>query len=148
MAFVNEKISKQDEDFFNSFNFKSPFTQNDSIKPWKWTINREREAFLTGLGGQGYEHSEIPEFFALVWKKKVIILETFSGGSGSNSTGVEVWWKITSIKVPQSLIVEKEAVMDLIKEAFEAYGNGYNSTYVRKVEIKFISEPYFIPRVE
>jgi hypothetical protein len=147
MAFVNEKVEEKDKLYFNSFNFESPFTKNKSIEPWKWTIDREQDAFLVGLGGQGYEHSDIPEFFALVWKKNVIIMETFSGGSGSNSTGVEVWWKITSIKVPQNLIAEKDAVMELIKEAFDAYGNGYNRTYVRKVEFRFIAEPFFVQEV-
>ena len=89
MAFVNEKITaEEDKALFNSFNFKNGVT-DQPLKPWKWTIDRERSIFLVGLGGQGYEHSEIPEFFALVLKKDVIIIETFSGGSGDIEVGIE-----------------------------------------------------------
>lgn len=148
MAFVNEAISEADMDIFNSYKLESPFTANLLIEPYKWTIDRERDVFLVSLGGQGREHSEIPEYYALVWKKNIIIMETFSGGVGSASTGVEKWWKITSIKVPESLMQEKDTVMDLIKEAFDAYGSRNRRDCVKKVEFRFIATPVFIREVK
>ncbi|MBU3104521.1 cephalosporin hydroxylase family protein [Clostridium gasigenes] len=52
-------------------------------------------------------------------------METFSGGQGSFSTGVEKWWKIPVIKIPESLRPYQEIIIELIKEAFDAHGSGY-----------------------
>jgi hypothetical protein len=147
MAFVNEKISECDREYFYSLNLKSPFT-DELVEPWKWTIDREREIFLVGLAGQGSEHSEIPMYYALVWKKNVIIIETFSGGTGSYSTGVEKWWRIPSIRIPECMAAEKDKVVELVKEAFDAHGSGYKRDHVKKVEFKHIASPFFIPEVK
>lgn len=68
MAFVNEKISEKDKEYFNSFNLKNPVT-GDLLFSRKWTIDRKRDVFLVGMGGQGFYESEIPMYYALVWKK-------------------------------------------------------------------------------
>lgn len=66
MAFINEEISDSDKELFYSFNFINPVTRKP-LNPRKWTIDRERDILLVGLGGQGLESSEIPMFYALVW---------------------------------------------------------------------------------
>ncbi|PYG85611.1 hypothetical protein LY28_03299 [Ruminiclostridium sufflavum DSM 19573] len=71
MAFIYEKIPEGDREYFNSFNLKSPFTDK-LLYSSEWTIDREREAFMAGLGGQGTYESEIPMFYALVWRKSII----------------------------------------------------------------------------
>ncbi|MBU3104522.1 hypothetical protein [Clostridium gasigenes] len=68
MSFVNERILEADKEKFNYFNFKNSVT-DEHLEPWKWTIDRERNIFLVGLGGQGYEHSEIPVFLLLCGEK-------------------------------------------------------------------------------
>ncbi len=51
MAFVSEEITtEEDKKIFNSFEFKNPL-YNELIKPGYWDIDRERNAFLVGLGG-------------------------------------------------------------------------------------------------
>lgn len=129
MAFVNEKILEIDRELFNSFNLKSPFTRKP-LEPFMWTADKEREIYLIGLGGQGFDEGDVPEYFALIWKRKKITIETFNGGSGSRSTGIEKWWRIIGIKVFESLIPEKDIMIDIIKEAFNAYGSRYSSNYV------------------
>ncbi|HOQ01253.1 MAG TPA: hypothetical protein PK604_10620 [Acetivibrio clariflavus] len=81
MAFINEKISEADKEIFNSYGFKSVFT-NDPIEPWEWTIDRERDIFLVALEGRGYYDSEIPLFYALVWQKRVIKIEAYRKSIG------------------------------------------------------------------
>lgn len=147
MAFVNEKILEADMDMFNSFNLKSPFTRKP-IEPWMWTIDRERDIVLVEMEGQGYEHSEIPMFYALVWKKNVIIMETFSWGKGNYTIGAEIWWKIRSIRIPESLIAEKDTIIKLIKEAFDAYGSEHKRAHVKKVNFEYIATPFFMPEVK
>lgn len=146
MAFVNERIPEADKVRFNSFGFINPVT-GDCVEPWKWTIDRERDIFLVGLGGQGYEHSEIPMFYALVLGKRVISIETFSWGKGDACVGVEKWWKLTSIKVPQSLFPEKDKIIELIKEAFDAHGSGYKRDHVKKINFEYIASPVFVSEV-
>ena len=53
MAFINETLTEQDKAWFASFNFQSVFTRDLVPVPRKWTIDRERDAVLIGLEGQG-----------------------------------------------------------------------------------------------
>jgi hypothetical protein len=148
MAFVNEEISEKDKEYFNSFNLKSPFTRNEPIEPWKWIIDRERDAFLVALGGQGYYESEIPRFYALIWKKNIIKIETFRNGIGSFSTGVEIWWKITKIEAPECMIEDNTEMVELIKEALDAEGSGGRRDCVTRVNFDYIAEPRYIREVK
>ncbi len=143
MAFVNERIPENDREYFNSFNLLSPFT-DEPIFAREWTIDRERDAFLVGLAGQGTYESDIPMFYALVWKKNVIILDTYSKGEGNYSKGIEMWWKITKIKAPDTLIKNMEEMLELIKEAFDAFGFAGIRECVTKVNFDFVAEPEFI----
>lgn len=142
MAFVNEIISEADQEKLKAFTFKNPVT-NIAITPKKWTINRERDAFLIGLGGQGTYNSEIPMFYALVWKNKVISLATYKKGVGNYRDGAELWWKITGISVPESLKPYKDEIIELIKEAIDAHGSFYKRDHVIRVNFDLIEWPVF-----
>ena len=147
MAFVNEEITEEmDIELLNSFNFKNPVT-NKPLRLWKWTIDRERDAFLVGLGGVGYYDSEIPMFHALVWEKNVIILETYSEEHGKYSSGIEVRWKISKIKAPEILIQDQQTIINLIKDAFDAKGVGYERDCVISVNFDYIAKPSFVKEV-
>ncbi len=147
MAFVNEKIPEADKERFNSFSFKNPVTHEPN-KANKWTIDRERDIFLVALGGKGAYVTEIPMFYALVWKNKVINLETYSDGKGNYKSGVEMWWKITRIEIPESLKPYKDQVIELIKEGIDAHGSGYRRDHIVKVNFDRIVPPSFIREVE
>lgn len=143
MAFVNEKIVGADREILNSFNLKSPFT-NKPLESREWTIDRERDVFLVGLGGQGTYNSEIPMYYALVWKKGTIIMETFSEGIGSFTTGTEMHQKITKIEAPESLLTDKDEMLQIIKEAFDGKGVAGRRDCVTNVIFDFIAESKFI----
>ncbi len=146
MAFVNEVISEADKEKLKAFNFKNPVT-HEIVSPMYWTIDRQRDVYLFGLGGQGSYDTEIPRFYTLVWKGKKIGLQTFSKGKGDYQSGVELWWKITGISVPESLRPQKEEVMQLIKEAIDAHGSGYRRDHVTKVNFDLIEWPVFYEEV-
>jgi len=146
MAFVNEKISDADRMTFNSFNLKNPITK-ETLNSRRWVIDRERNAFLVGLGGQGIYGCEIPMFYALIWNKNMIMLETFSKAAGSNSTGMEFNWKITRIEAPECLMKDKDEMMDMIKEALIAYDTSDNNGSATKVNFDYIATPWFIREV-
>lgn len=142
MAFVNEEIQEKDREYFNSFNFTNPVT-DISVKAVKWTIDRKKDAFLIRLGGQGLEFSEIPMFYAFVWQNNVITVETFRKGRGDAQSGIELFWRMSRIEIPESLKQEKDMVIKLIKEAFDTYGNGINRRHVKKINFEVIKDPVY-----
>ncbi|PYG83914.1 hypothetical protein LY28_03762 [Ruminiclostridium sufflavum DSM 19573] len=147
MAFVYEKIPEGDRKYFNSFNLKSPFTDK-LLYSREWTIDREREVFMVGLGGQGTYESEIPMYYALVWGKSVIFLDTFCNGKGDYDTGIEMWWKITKIKAPICLLKDNDKMIEIIKEAFDAMGFAGIRNCVKRVNFEYIAEPVYMQEVK
>ncbi|PYG85610.1 hypothetical protein LY28_03298 [Ruminiclostridium sufflavum DSM 19573] len=72
------------------------------------------------------------------------MMETFSKGIGKYNTGVEMWWKITKIEAPKRLLKDKDEMMVLLKEAFDAHGTSGKRDCVTKVNFDFIATPWFI----
>lgn len=142
MAFINEKISAADREWFNSFQLKDPFTRKP-LESRSWTIDRERDAFLVGLGGQGDYESDVPMYYALVWKGNVIFMDTYSTGTGNVSSGIEMFWKITKIEAPGSLLQDHEQLIDLIKGALDAKGFAGRRDCVTAVQFDYIATPVF-----
>lgn len=73
--------------------------------------------------------------------KNVTILETYSGGQGDYTIGIDKWWRITRITIPESLVPEKDTVVELIKESLDAYGSAYKRDHVKTVEFRYIAPP-------
>ena len=134
MAFVNEAISGADKSKYDAFNFKSPFN-GEPVPAWKWTIDHERDVFLVWLGGQGGEQSEIPGFYVLVWKDQAIPFSAFSKGCGNYHTGIELWWNVFDIRIPQHMESKREEVIELVKEAIDAHGLEHRRDVVIAVHI-------------
>jgi hypothetical protein len=147
MAFVNETISEADKKKYDDFNFILPVTRK-SVPAWKWTIDRERDTFLVSLGGQGGEFAEIPKFFVLVWKNKVIKIEAFYRFSGDGNMGYDFTWNIAKIVMPEALRHEPEAIICLLKEAIDAYGDIYDRNKINNVYFDIIATPVFVPGVQ
>jgi hypothetical protein len=80
-------------------------------------------------------------------EKNVIVLETFSDGKGSISTGIKKWWKITKIEAPECLLKDSDEMLGLIKEAFDAEGFAGRIDCVTRVNFDYLTEPRFIPEV-
>ena len=116
-------------------------TRNEPVPPWKWTIDRERELYFISLGGQGYGNFDIPSFYVLIWKNKIINMEAFSKTQGDFNSGVEIWWKITKVENPQSLRVDvdQKIIIEFIKEAFDAHGTIYKRDVIKKVNFDYIA---------
>jgi len=143
MAFENEKISEVDRELFNSFNLKSPFT-GEALQSRRWVIDREREAYLIALGGQGMYYSEVPMFYAFIWKNNVVKLETFENSKGDILSGYETKWKINRIEAPKSLLQDHEVLMNLIKEAFISEASPSKKDVLSIVHFDYIATPWFV----
>lgn len=147
MAFVNETISEADKKKYDDFNFILPVTRKP-VPAWKWTIDRERDVFLVSLGGQGGQFAEIPKFFMLVWKNKTIKIEAFYKFSGNENKGYDFNWNITKIVIPEALRHELEAIVCLLKEAIDAYGDIYDRNKINNVCFDNIATPVFVSEVQ
>lgn len=143
MAFVNETISEADKPKYEAYGFKSPF-RNEVLPPWRWAIDRERDAFLVCLGGQGGGNSEIPMIYVLVWKGAVIRFHTFRKGRGDAQTGQEWWWNVLDISTPEHLKPKQAEIFQLIREALTECGTGgFDRTYVKTTHIGIYPETVF-----
>ena len=146
MAFVNETLNEQDKAWFSSFYFESVFTYTQDLVPVprKWTIDRNRDAVLIDLEGQGYEGSDgPPTFMALIWEGKVIRIQAYNRGEGSYERGTEEWWRLTYIGIPKALEAQAETVLQLIREALDAQGTNFRRDMVKAVHIQ-LPTPEFI----
>lgn len=147
MAFVNEIISEADQEMLKSYKFANPVT-GEPVVPKRWTVDRERDIFLIGLGGRGAYVSEIPMFYTLVWKGKRIGLQTYRDAKGDYQSGTELWWKITKINVPESLKPQEKMLIELIKEVIDAYGSANKRDHVTKENFDLIAAPTYVKDVQ
>jgi hypothetical protein len=134
MAFVNELINEEDKQKIDWTKFKA-WTYSKPHRPWKWTIDRERDVFLVGLIGRGRENDH-PEVYALSWKGNVIRFEAESEGKGYFASGVDMFWKIFNIYIPPYLEGQRQEILSTIKEAIDAYGATYKREQVKSVHIE------------
>ncbi|EKN62895.1 hypothetical protein P9E76_08595 [Schinkia azotoformans] len=86
-------------------------------------------------------------YYALIWNKSVIMLETFSKATGSTAAGMEFFWEITEIEAPECLLKNKDEMMDMIKGAIIAYETGFTTGRTIKVNFDFIATPCFVKEV-
>lgn len=142
MAFVNELIPEEQKDKF-------PFpvsTRPDGSKPtlWKWTIDRERDAYLvvTDVLGGGYEGTPPDYFYVLYWKGELVPFAAERHLSGSKTDDIVLTWKMHRLDIPSALQERKEEVMQLIREALDAQGLLYNRNRVEAVNVQFDAFPY------
>ena len=143
MAFVNEKITREEDiNLFNSFHLKTPIT-NEVLIARKWTVDRERERYFILCGGQNSE--DIPLFFVLIFNKNKIYIEANITGNGDINTGIDSFWKISQINIPKKLEIDQNIILEYLKEAIYGYEKGpWNDAYIKSLKIEIISEPIFV----
>ena len=140
MAFVNEEIiTEEDKAYFNSFGIKDPFT-GKLEEPWKWTIDRERNMFLSCVAGQGTEYSEIPMYFAFIYKNRVLEIPTYSKTIGNRSTGMDMYWEISISRPPKEFMDELSEIFEYLREAFTVYGSYYDNRGIKSVKFQKVSK--------
>ena len=142
MPFVNEDIPEEDKEWFNSFGFKSPYTDK-TVEPRKWTIDRERNIFLCSLAGSGSRMMDQPRFFAMVAKDFVVNVETYMEMHGNIWDGIEILWEIEKIFIPDVFEIDANEITELIREALTAHGDVYDTENITKIEFKKMPIPVF-----
>lgn len=137
MAFVNELIPEEQKD-----KFPFPvFTRPDGSKPtlWKWTIDRERNAYLvvTNVLGGGYEGTHQDEYYVLNWEGELISFAAEQHLAINTQEGDVLTWKIHRLDVPPSLEERRDQVLQLIWESLDVQGLLYNRSRVSAVNVQF-----------
>ena len=134
MAFVFEKIPSEDIEYVNSLGIKScvgnrlfQFLEGYS----GWSIDRSRQAFLTALGG-GYD--DMPYFWAFLYKglecrveKEKEIMQTSEGKKNV---------RISRVIIPNDLSAQKDEILEMILEAFDAIIKYTEMSLGRKIDIE------------
>lgn len=115
--FVYEKVPEKDYDFFRSMGLKNCWGSDPKllIKHTEWCADRERNAYLVGIGG-GYQ--DMPEFTDFWWNGLLIRLETYCGGTGNYDVGVHIKWFVQRIPIPEEFWDKRDEICRMIEEAF------------------------------
>jgi hypothetical protein len=145
MAFVNETLTEQDKEWFASFQLESVFRKGELFEaPNRWTVDRDRDAFLVSLEGQGADGYDVPpQFLALFWQGLVIRIEAYTKGTGSYQAGTEKWWRVTQVLIPKILQDQGDEVLHLIRGALDARGTNFRRDVVKAVHIE-LPNPRFV----
>jgi hypothetical protein len=138
MAFVNEFVNAADKARIDWTQFK-PEHFSKPHRPWKWTIDRERDAFLLLLEQTGRDETNTrPDVFILAWKDESIRIEARVTGSGTGKFWDTLCWTVSKVDIPPGLQDSEAAVLQLVREALTAHGRLFDTTHLRTITVKFI----------
>ncbi|MDZ4074618.1 MAG: hypothetical protein U1E04_07695 [Hylemonella sp.] len=143
VAFVNELVPEEQKTKFDPKVFHSPWTPRRPIEPYRWVIDRERDIFMVRLGGDGSSGDPsnpiTKTYLALVMRGEVIKFDAAFKEAGNWKEGIfGADWEVTDVYLPPSLADSRDTVLELIKEALEAFGtSGGNREWLSSVSVRF-----------
>lgn len=136
MAFVNERISDEDRLNFDFSHFKRPPLYIDSIEPYNWTIDRERNIVLVWTRG-GTEEERNAQHFALQWKGQIVYAKLEREAVGLNANHVTSTWRMKHLTIPPSIEASRNEIIEALKQALTEYKVGGIGVHVASHEAKF-----------
>ena len=116
------------------------------LKFYRWVVDHERDAFVIGVGGggpsqMGAGYSQVaPYHLVLSIKGQVIKFEaTFDAEGDIKDKSVIETINVYKVQIPKKLEKQKDEILDILKEALEAYGSssGNHPEYLSAVHVKF-----------
>ena len=143
MAFVNEEIPEADKAKVD------PTVM--SIQGWRgsidsrWTIDRERNIFMVGIGGGGPERQLL---YALSFDGEIV---RFRAGrlatpiNGNKANGYDLEWWVFDFNIPECLQSRHEEIVKIIEEAILSGRDGspYDMDSIKSVKTHFNVNPHF-----
>jgi hypothetical protein len=134
MAFKNEKISDQDRAWvgklvnYESIRAISRWVHQFEPLSCMWTADREREAFLIGLGGGGSPNDigRLP-YAVLVLDGQLVVFNLVKHWVGNLSAGIDTTFEIHGLIIPDSLEHRRAEIMEILREALteRSYSNPF-----------------------
>jgi len=133
MPFVNELVPDADKSRFVGIRYPA---YGDPVRPYKWTIDRDRNAFLlpTRLGGPD---SPGEGYFLMGWRDHLIRLVLKRNVIGNVQDGLTYTWSIRDMDIPDVLQGERAAILQDLKEALATYGNVFQRENIHTVQFDF-----------
>lgn len=126
MAFINEKLTPEQHEEFNSWGIKKPIfgfgqisREKDMVNPLYWTVDHEREIYLLSTThDRDYPDESV---FIFIWNKKKYLVQFNSHFEDEETV---VW------SVPEKYLIdstfpycEEEGFIDDLRDALLCYGS-------------------------
>ncbi len=103
MTFENESVPTDAKEKYDLTGFVGPFgpCKVDDLELYKWTIDRERNAFLLFVGGGGGAHQGVPrrEWYGLWWGGEIAHFAADEVIT-KDSQGQLLTWDQASLRLP------------------------------------------------
>jgi hypothetical protein len=142
MAFVYEKVSEQDREFWEILGFKG--FKGDSLCPFTsrkyWCADRERKAYLNCVGKGG---PETPLIYELWWQGGLIRIwiEEFLTSDVSDSEKQIINGAVSRILIPKKLWDKQDEIILLIAEALKCDESYYSTSMVPDGDVEIKCSP-------
>ena len=140
MAFVNEKLTEEQQSEFEKRGIKHPY--GGIIEPEFWTIDREKNMYLIGLGAVGGNEPELmnERYFLFLWKGEKYIFTLHE----DRSTKDIVKWCLPKFLQSKYPFTGKELFVNDLKEALKVFKhNGFTNDYMYGINSKYSVEILF-----
>jgi hypothetical protein len=133
VTFVNEKIPEEDKTTnpILAAGIKSP-TSDRVVNLNKWTVDRERGAFLMFVQNKS---PEIPYYYVFYFKNVLTGLWLNRHHSGNMQEGFDYIWDVTEMIMGDKSLNESDEFRKILSEAFRAHGAIYSHDKVRSAEL-------------
>ena len=134
MTFVIEKIP---QDALSSSN--QELVNINTKLSQEWAIDRDRNAFivLTRKVGGPYEGTHITKYYTLSWNNELIRIAADPLPCTYAEHGAIMNWRVHKLAIPDVLMPQKEAVLDLIQDAMKAVGDCFNGYEYIACKVQF-----------
>ncbi len=109
MAFINERVPKEQKKEFTIPNYKT-------ITPSKWTIDKEKQIYLFKYWTNIDKPNE--EYFALIINENVITVKLWCEVEHPNI----VKWSVVNINISSECEFDKNTILEILREAMKTYG--------------------------
>lgn len=141
MAFVNERLTSEQKEIFNSLKIKKPIfgfgriiREVDMELPWYWTIDKERKMYLMSTSyDRDYPDERV---FVFIWNNKNYLVQF----NISFENGYTIVWNIPKRYLINDVYpyCEDDCFLDDLREALAAYGvSGDPDNSYEKCSTKF-----------
>jgi hypothetical protein len=138
MTFIIEEIPEQEKEKIILLASTFPNGYNPSLSPW-WAVDREKGVYIliTNKVGGAYEGTPVTKCYTLNWEGKLIHLTADPLEEIFLEKGAIMNWRIHELQIPTELQDQKEAVLQLIRDAFTAIGLCFDGDRYIAVNVEF-----------
>lgn len=117
MAFVNERMTKEQREAFKERKIPAPTWPLRILESSTWTVDHERDIFLV-WGSRLREDNHSNTYFVLGWEGIYIQIKlkfTFLNKTSQR-------WSIVEFDIPKELIENKQEIITDLKKALTVFG--------------------------